>query len=150
MLRVKSEITINRPVEEVFEFVTKLENIPLWAPKIEGIEKLTPGPIGVGTEFVEIADFPLGKPQVRWQIIEFKENQECVYQGESFIGWPRIAYRFKSDAQTTRSSVEVEARLRPFFQLLKPILRRAALKDREAVLKRLKEIIEAEVVIADG
>jgi hypothetical protein len=51
MARVEGEIVIKRPVEEVFDFVADERNEPRYNPHMLRSEKLTPGPIGVGTRF---------------------------------------------------------------------------------------------------
>ena len=51
MAWVKGDLVINRPVEEVFDFVADERNEPRYNPRMLRAEKLTPGPIGVGTRF---------------------------------------------------------------------------------------------------
>lgn len=45
------EIVINRPVEQVFDFVADERNEPRFNPKMLTVEKVTPGPVGKGTRF---------------------------------------------------------------------------------------------------
>ena len=51
MARIEGQITIGRPVELVFDYVTDQTNEPLYNPKMVGAEKETAGPIGKGTRF---------------------------------------------------------------------------------------------------
>lgn len=51
MARVSGEIRIERPVEEVFDFVADPRNEPIYNPRMLQSEKITDGPIGVGTRF---------------------------------------------------------------------------------------------------
>ena len=51
MARVTGEILINRPVEMVFDYVADQRNEPIYNPKLLRSEKITDGPIGVGTRF---------------------------------------------------------------------------------------------------
>ena len=51
MLRIEGEIVIDRPVDEVFDFVADARNEPRYNPRMLRAEKLTPGPIGLGTRF---------------------------------------------------------------------------------------------------
>ena len=46
---MEGEIVIARPVEDVFDFVADERN--RYDPRVRRAEKLTPGPIGVGTRF---------------------------------------------------------------------------------------------------
>ena len=47
--RIAGDIVIERPVEEVFDFVADERNEPRFNPRILRAEKISPGPIGFGT-----------------------------------------------------------------------------------------------------
>jgi uncharacterized protein YndB with AHSA1/START domain len=51
MAHIDGEIVINRPVEEVFDFVADERNEPCYNPRILRVHKLTPGPVGLGSRF---------------------------------------------------------------------------------------------------
>jgi uncharacterized protein YndB with AHSA1/START domain len=51
MVEVKGDILIERPAEEVFDFVANQENEPQYNPEMRVAKKTTEGPIGVGTSF---------------------------------------------------------------------------------------------------
>src|SRR6266511_1951506 len=51
MVRIDGEIVINRPVDTVFDFVADERNEPRYNPRMLRVEKLSPGPIGVGSRF---------------------------------------------------------------------------------------------------
>lgn len=51
MVAVQGEIVIDRPPDEVFDFVADEENEPRYNPQMRLAKKVTEGPIGVGTSF---------------------------------------------------------------------------------------------------
>lgn len=51
MRGISGELVINRPVEEVFDFVADERNEPRYNPRMLRADKLSPGPIGLGTRF---------------------------------------------------------------------------------------------------
>jgi hypothetical protein len=51
MIRIDGDIVINRPMEEVFDFVADERNEPLFNPQMSRAELISDGPIGVGTRF---------------------------------------------------------------------------------------------------
>jgi uncharacterized protein YndB with AHSA1/START domain len=51
MAHINGEILINRPVEEVFDFVADERNEPRYNPRMLRVEKLSPGPVGLGSRF---------------------------------------------------------------------------------------------------
>jgi uncharacterized protein YndB with AHSA1/START domain len=50
-LAYRTETVIHRPPEEVFEFCSDLRSELQWNPKVKYVEKLTDGPVGVGTRY---------------------------------------------------------------------------------------------------
>lgn len=51
MAHIEGEVVIRRPVEEVFAFVADARNEPTYNRNMIRSEKVTDGPIGVGTRF---------------------------------------------------------------------------------------------------
>ena len=51
MAHINGEIIIKRPVEEVFDFVADERNEPRYNPRMLRAEKLTPGPVGLGSRY---------------------------------------------------------------------------------------------------
>jgi uncharacterized protein YndB with AHSA1/START domain len=51
MTRIRGEVVIDAPVEEVFDLVADERNEPLYNPRIGSAVKVTDGPIGAGTRF---------------------------------------------------------------------------------------------------
>jgi hypothetical protein len=51
MARVSGEILINRLVEQAYDCVGDQRNEPIYNPRMMQSEKITEGPIGVGTRF---------------------------------------------------------------------------------------------------
>lgn len=51
MVRIRGDIDIARPADEVFDVVADERNEPAYNPGIVDVVKLTPGPVGLGTRF---------------------------------------------------------------------------------------------------
>jgi hypothetical protein len=51
MAKLSGAIMINRPVELVSDYVADQRNEPIYNPRMLRSEKITDGPIGVGTRF---------------------------------------------------------------------------------------------------
>jgi carbon monoxide dehydrogenase subunit G len=49
VIRVDREIEVDRPAAEVFERLTRIEDLPRWQPAIVEAELTSPGPIAVGS-----------------------------------------------------------------------------------------------------
>jgi hypothetical protein len=51
MVEVQGKIVIDRPPDEVFDFVADEENEPRYNSQMRLAKKITEGPIGVGTSY---------------------------------------------------------------------------------------------------
>ena len=51
MAGIEGEILIGRPVDVVFDYVADQSNEPQYNPRMVRAEKITPGPVGKGTQF---------------------------------------------------------------------------------------------------
>src|SRR6266705_2744063 len=56
---VEAEVDVKRPPEEVFDYCSDHSNEPEWNPMMKRIEKLTDGPVGVGTRYARPATWSL-------------------------------------------------------------------------------------------
>ncbi|HVB64067.1 MAG TPA: SRPBCC family protein [Nitrolancea sp.] len=61
MVHIEGEIVIQRPVEDVFDFVADERNEPRYNPRMVRAEQISPGPIGVGTRF-QVETRTMGRP----------------------------------------------------------------------------------------
>jgi hypothetical protein len=50
-LSYRTETVIRRPSEDVFEFCSDLRSELQWNPKVKYVEKITDGPVEVGTRY---------------------------------------------------------------------------------------------------
>ncbi len=55
MARLECSVTIDRPVEEVFAFLSNYENDPKWSSATVEGKKTSEGPIGVGTTWRSVS-----------------------------------------------------------------------------------------------
>jgi hypothetical protein len=52
MAVIENTVQIDRSPEEAFDYLVDLRNELEWNPGVQSMEKLTEGPIGVGTRFL--------------------------------------------------------------------------------------------------
>lgn len=54
---ITTRLDIDRPAAEVFAFVAEQRNAPRWQQGLHEVRRLTPGPIGAGTEHLFVRRF---------------------------------------------------------------------------------------------
>jgi uncharacterized protein YndB with AHSA1/START domain len=53
VIRASWQTRIERPVEEVYDYLANLDNEPQWNPDASNVVRTSPGPIGLGTVWEE-------------------------------------------------------------------------------------------------
>ena len=62
MIQFENTTIIHRPIEPVFAYLAELENLPQWNYALSETHKITPGPIGEGTEYRQQRRLPRPPP----------------------------------------------------------------------------------------
>lgn len=71
MTRIAGEVTIAAPVDEVFDMVADERNEPRYNPRIVRAEKVSEGPVGIGTRFVAEPKSMGAKGVMALEILEY-------------------------------------------------------------------------------
>ncbi len=79
-LTLDESIHVNRPVHEVFAYVSEFSRIEEWDPAVASATRLTPGTPGVGSEYR--IDMKAGF-SIDYEVIEFVENSRMLMTAKS-------------------------------------------------------------------
>ncbi len=71
MIRVDREIDVARPAAEVFERLTRIEDLPRWQPAIVEAKLTSPGPIGAGSTARIVAEAAGQRTEADGTVTEF-------------------------------------------------------------------------------
>ncbi len=94
-MRLESRVMIHRPIQEVFEFVSEPEQLPLWASGVSRAERTYRGPMGLGATFELLHEGHAH--QSCWEVIEHEPPRA--------VGWRRLDGRFFTQARYTLRSI---------------------------------------------
>ena len=144
MSHIEREILINRPVEEVFDFLADGRNEPEYNPHMLRAEQVPDGPIGRGTQF-------------RTEITTNGRSMEMAYEITAYARPWRLAHRTIKgpiDVQSTVTFAPVaggtrlrwvwEMEPRGAFKLLTPLVGRIMGRRLDTVLTNIKHFLEAQ------
>jgi uncharacterized membrane protein len=147
VLEFENTIRIDRPVEEVFAFLSDFENIPKWNYYVLEVRQLSEGSIGVGTTYHQVRK----SDQQDLRIIEF-EPRHTVAVKTLPQSSPDLEMRFTLYEEGITTRVRDEWKLntgRPaIFERLAGGRIKSAVAENLAKLKELLE--EGQVVLQDG
>jgi hypothetical protein len=136
---VENEVEIRRRPEDVFDYLTDISREVEWNPRTRRVEKLTSGPIGLGTRFG--AEWIKGNPTVV-EYVRFEPPSAWLSVARS----RRLDVRGEGSVSPTDQGAHVTIRtqLRPkgVLVLLLPLMRRTMHKREERNLESVKAILE--------
>ncbi|MCB1706198.1 MAG: SDR family NAD(P)-dependent oxidoreductase [Halioglobus sp.] len=72
---------IDRPVEEVYAYVSDFATTEEWDPTVLGARKLTPGAIAVGTQFEVVCALPVGSVTLLYTVQALQEYTRIELRG---------------------------------------------------------------------
>jgi uncharacterized protein YndB with AHSA1/START domain len=136
------DLTIDRPVSEVFDYACDLEKVPEWAGPPVKREELTLGPIGVGTRYRAIDQLPGRKVEFTEEVTRYEPNQPfAMAMSEPFNA--NVETRFEAENGNTRLNFSVDMRPSGIIGILSPLLTRPMKKMFSKDLMALKANLEA-------
>lgn len=146
MLHFKNKLEINRPVANVFSFISNFENMPKWNYFVLEVRKLSEGSIGLNTKFRQVRKTDTQE----YRITEFEPNSRVTI--ETLPPYSKLVMRFTLEQANNYTLLTDEWELdtgKPAF-----IERIAGGNVKSAVaenLQKLKELLETgEVTLQDG
>lgn len=143
MTKIEQSATIERPVEQVWDFLHEPKNDPIWQTSIVESQQLSEGPVGVGTRMREVRHF-LGKRfEVGYELTEYeparKSSVKVISGPIPFSG----SYILEPVDRATRVTMTGELEAHGFFKLAEPVFARMARRELESSLGHLKDLLEA-------
>jgi uncharacterized protein YndB with AHSA1/START domain len=138
----ENTVMIARPIEDVFAFLSDLENIPKWNYAIVETRKISEGPVGVGTTYHQVRSVP-SRSEERLEITTYNPPRQLQIRGQLGPFASRLVYALDVIPEGTRVTNTVELELGGPGRLLERV---AVPRVREAVaanLRKLKELLEA-------
>jgi len=82
-MRFSSSVEINAPVEKVWSLIDRLEEWPQWMQSIKNIERVSEGPLAVGSQLFVTAKVSRLTVNLLMTITEFVPERSVVMQGKA-------------------------------------------------------------------
>lgn len=140
----KDSIIIKRTNDEVFNFIGNnlLKNYPRWSPEVKELEKLTDGPIKLGTACRQVRIDQGTRSESTFKVKIFNEGSRICFEGVSNPF--RCDYLIEPVGPTdsrvtfTFELLSLDLHVRPFEKLVRIAVQDGA----ERTVKNIKKIIE--------
>jgi len=143
MFKFEKSIMINRPQQEVFEFVMNLENDPKWQGSIVSVKQISDGPIGVGSTFRYESKFLGRKSETEIQLTSYDPPSGASVKA---INGPvpfENTYKFESKGDGTQMTFSGQAEIGGFFKMAEGLAVKQIEKQFDTDGAALKKLLEA-------
>ncbi len=145
MFRVEGEIRIERPVDVVFDFVADESNEPLYNPRMQSAERITPAPIGVGTRFRCVMRGGGGDALMIIEYTAFDRPRMLASRTRMASTDIAGALTFHPEGETaTRMAWSWRVEPQGVLAMLQPLLALVGRRQERAIWEGLKRVIEAQ------
>lgn len=144
MVDITNSITINRPVADVFDYVTDLSNEPAWHTDLLEARRTSDGPAGIGTRYqVRFKPF-MGYSEGTEEVIGFEPKRLQVVRGEVGPMRPTVTYLVEPSDGGTQFSRRLQLEASGLMGLLLPLMRVMIVRSNAGFVANLKRVLEQE------
>lgn len=142
MPSAENQVTIRRPIEEVFAFVASGVNAPRWRPSVVDV-RLRSGTDGqAGAVYEQRVKGPMGgSVPADYEITSVDVPHELRFRAIAGPVRPEGSYRFTGDASATIVTFRLSCDPKGFAKLMSPMVAKA-MAGEVASLENLRSVLE--------
>lgn len=138
MAHAKGSITIERPVNEVFDFLADGMNNPRWRPSVIDIQPVS----GKPATYKQGLKGPGGRRiDGDYEITESRKNELIRFQVIAGPARPTGTYQFEATGSSTRLTFSLDYETKGFAKLMDPMIT-ATMRSEIGLLSNLKTYLE--------
>jgi uncharacterized protein YndB with AHSA1/START domain len=143
-MRLETWVVINRPINEVWAFLSDPFNVPRWRGSRLAVQVTSPGPVGVGSTLQHrIAVFGL-ETRLTHTVTEWDAPHTLAWA----VRFPGVdsaseRYSLEATADGTKVTRVYEGEPRGMLKLLSPIVGALIRRQADAQNQKLKRLLEA-------
>lgn len=113
MIVLHETVDVDRPIEEVFAYVSDFTTTVEWDSTALSARKLTPGAVAVGTQFEVVCGLPVGSVKLLYTTLKLTENTCIELLGTSSFFDARDVITFTPTATGTHIDYRAEFTFKP-------------------------------------
>lgn len=143
MIALETSIGIERPLEDVFTYVSDPGNFPAWNSAVREVRQTSVGAKDTGSTYAMTRQLPTGRATNELEVVACERPREFVIR--TTAGPTPFLYRYRFGVEDDRTMVRLDAQVEiGGMAALLPRLTRSAVKQGvDANLTTLKLILEA-------
>jgi uncharacterized membrane protein len=134
---------IDRPVEDVFAFISNPMNLVRWQSMVAKVEPASSGPVGVGSKYKIQSEVMGRKMEGVMDITDLVPSEKFGFKNVAGPVQVQAVITFKSVGTATRLNFSGQGEPGGVFKLAEPMLAKQVKSQMEENLKRLKSVLES-------
>ena len=143
MAKVETNIVVNRPVGEVFQFISANENALQWQPGLLET-RITNDVQGVGKTWIDVVQFLGRRMEVPFRLADWQPDRKISFQSTGGPIPMQGSYGFEPVGDGTQVTFLLTGDPGGFFKLAEPVLMRMLQRQWQTNLANLKDVLEAQ------
>ena len=142
MINLDLSTLIDRPVKDVFAFVTNPENMSKWNSAVVSMQQITPGAVGMGTKFKNVGEMMGRRIEGEMQVVAFEPDSKYGFQMNAGPMQVNANLLFKTVGTGTKLSLNAQGNPAGVFKLAEGVMQGRVKAMMEENLVRLKAVME--------
>ena len=142
MINLDLGTLIDRPVKDVFAFVTNPKNMSKWNSSVVSLEQITPGAVGMGTKFKSVGEMMRRRIEGEMQVVAFEPDAKYGFQMNAGPMQINVVLNFKTVGTGTKLNLNAQGNPGGVFKLAEGVLAGRVKSMMEENLARLKSVLE--------
>lgn len=144
MAQIEHSIVINRPVSDVFAFVTDFNNCPKWQPDVVGVHQ-SEGKVRVGSMItlrrrLRVLFYQL---DINADVIDVQPNKKLEYKGTMGFFPFTASYTFEPQGRSTRVTEALDVRVWGLHAIFGGVVRGTMKRRMGRIWDNLKQLLES-------
>ena len=142
MINIDLSTLIDRPVKDVFAFVSNLNNMSKWNSAVVSLQQVTPGAVGIGTKFKSVGEMMGRRIEGDVQVTAYEPDNKTGFQMQAGPVQVNVTINFKTVGTGTKVSLNAQGNPGGLFKLAEPVMAGRVKALMEENLARLKSVLE--------
>ncbi len=142
MINLDLSTLIDRPMKDVFAFVSNLNNMSKWNSAVVSLQQVTPGEVGVGTKFKSVGEMLGRRIEGEVQVTTYEPDTKTGFQMNAGPIQMNVTISFKTVGTDTKVSLNAQGNPAGVFKLAEGLLQGRVKSMMEENLVRLKSVLE--------
>ncbi|MBE0476998.1 MAG: SRPBCC family protein [Coriobacteriia bacterium] len=143
MIRTEKTILIDRPIEDVFDYLADFKNDMQWRSELAEIRQTTGFARGQGARYEQRLTWGDREADADFEVVEYEPNRHIGFRGSSGSLSARGDYELDAEDGRTRLRVVGELELSGVLEAAEEMIGDAVQRAGEEDLRHLKDILES-------